>query len=523
MKKIQETRPSILEKSLWAFLFVLLALICLLAYRRDFGHDEFEAAHTAWKVLSGEKIYIDFFQHHHPFFYYVLAPVISIFGESSATVIAMRMLSFLMFLAMLFVTWRLSLRFYKDRISALITVIMLGGSFMFTDSAIEIRPDVPQTLLVLLSFACVFVYFDSRAVVHLLLSAVLLAGSFLFLQKSIFAIAIMAVLLAVSALKKHIRWSDLILYAVAGTITVLPYYIYLLVEGNLEAYYTYNWLINMKFLNTFSAFNGIGVIFRTSAVLLVFYVIGLIFIGKTTNQIRAGYISMGFLASTFLVRAPYNQYFLPAIPFMAIIAGNALSRTLKKCDKNFVTALVVSIAISFCYALRKIYYDKGSMLKIALPVIIVVAIVFVISMYRDSVKRKKWLPFAVIFSLVILSTMLLSSNKPNNVTQLAVVDYVVGVTAADDYVYDGNASYNLFRKDLDYFWFSVRDDEHRPGALMTYQREIGDYHYDIYELIARYKPKVIRLYQIDDHNAPVIRDNYTQSEEFKLIYLRNQQ
>ena len=33
------------------------------------NHDELEAVHTAWKIVQGEVIYADFFQHHHPLFY----------------------------------------------------------------------------------------------------------------------------------------------------------------------------------------------------------------------------------------------------------------------------------------------------------------------------------------------------------------------------------------------------------------------------------------------------------------------
>jgi len=519
--KINQKGSPVIERWLWIFLFILLAFISLISYRRFFGHDEFEAIHTAWKILTGERIYIDFFQHHHPFYYYAIAPLISIFGESSSSVIVLRMLSFTMFLSMLFITWRISKRLYNESFASLISVILLASSFIFTDSAIEIRPDVPQALLVLLSFASILSFFDNRSKPHLILSAVLLGASFLFLQKSIFAIAIMGLLLLVSLIKKQIKWSDIIIYAAAGILTVLPYLIYLFATDNIQTYYTFNWLINMKFLNTFSAVNGLGVILRTSLVLLVFYIIGMIFFAKTPSQIRISYISIGFLASTFLVRAPYNQYFLPAIPFMAIIAGNALYQTLKKCDKNLASALVISVSISFFYALRKLYYDKHTMLKIVLPLLILSAIVTAITFYFDSQKRKKWLDFALVIALVIPSAMLVNTNKSNNVTQLALVDYTVEITDPDDYVYDGDASFNLFRKDLDYFWFSVRDDRHRPGALMTYQQEIADYHYDIYELIEKYKPKVIRLYQVDDPSNPIISENYTMSEDFNLLYLRN--
>jgi hypothetical protein len=50
------------------------------AWLRVFDHDELEAVHTAWKMWTGERIYIDFFQHHHPLFYRLLIPVLDLFG-----------------------------------------------------------------------------------------------------------------------------------------------------------------------------------------------------------------------------------------------------------------------------------------------------------------------------------------------------------------------------------------------------------------------------------------------------------
>jgi len=74
---------------------MILLAIFLNSIFRFFYTDEFEAIHTAWKILQGEKIYVDFFQHHHPLLYLLLIPFIYIFGESITAILIIRILFFL--------------------------------------------------------------------------------------------------------------------------------------------------------------------------------------------------------------------------------------------------------------------------------------------------------------------------------------------------------------------------------------------------------------------------------------------
>ena len=64
-----------------------LALTLVLSIFRFLNDDEVEHVHSAWHVLNGALPYVDFFEHHHPLLWYVLAPVLAITGESARAVI----------------------------------------------------------------------------------------------------------------------------------------------------------------------------------------------------------------------------------------------------------------------------------------------------------------------------------------------------------------------------------------------------------------------------------------------------
>jgi hypothetical protein len=448
------------NKIFWILLVVLLAEVFYLALVRQFDYDEFDSIHSAWKLLAGEKIYVDFFHHHHPFFYYCLAGVIATIGERTLILIVMRILSYVMLVLLVLITYRFALSIFKNRTIAFISAFLLAGATIFIDSAIEIRADVPQTLCGLLSFAFVFVYFDNKRLRYLVSSAVLLGISFLLLQKGVFSILLMAGLLAANAFKKHILWRDVFVYAAAGILTVAPYYIYLLCSGTFSVYFTFNWLINMKWLNRFTAFNGLGVILRDCTLLAVFYILGLIRFPKITNEIRIGWLSLGFLASNFLIRCPYDHNFMLSIPFMAIIAGN--------------------------------------------------------SIYRIFVRHPKGLAVVLIIAFAVPSIFVFNRVKKDNRRQLEIVEYVLSITDPTDRIYDGNAAFNIFRKDIDFFWFSIKSDR----ALATYQT-MAEYNYDIYKLIEKFKPKIISGFRIDNMQVPVIADHYIQSDVHKDLFIRS--
>ena len=102
-----------------------------------------------------------------------------------------------------------------------------------------------------------------------------------------------------------------------------------------------------------------------------------------------------------------------------------------------------------------------------------------------------------------------------NFKQIEKINYVLSNTDVDDLVYDGDIRFNLFRKDIDFYYFSVR----KVGGGLVTERNIRGYEYNIYESISEKKPKIISSYMIDNLNHPTIKNNYIKSEKFDDLYL----
>ncbi len=494
----------------------MLAGIVLLSLQRFFGSDEIEGVHTAWKILAGEKIYIDFFQHHHPFFYYFLCAPIAIFGESASTLVITRQFCLTMTIAIFLTTYLISLRLFRDSLTAILSVILLGGTYIFIDSAIEIRPDLPQTLFCLAAFYFLFTYFDNKRLLYLLLSSVCLATSFLFLQKAVFAVAIIGLMLLAALYKKNITFRAIVIYVAMFVLTLLPYLIYLIASSTLSDYIALNWLLNMRFLYRFSPEAGFRTIMDRNILLVCFSIAGLIGFSNTPNARRCAWAAVGFLLSIFLVRAPFNQYFMPAMPFMAVIAANALKQTLQTKNSTLTILLIITTSVSFGYFVHRIYgYD----IRLILIAAVGLSSLASRSLIGISKRYNKFLPILILISLAVPIVEIFDRAEEGNQRKLKLVEYVLSITDEDDHIYDGAARFNVFRKDIDYFWFSVRPKNSNPGALASYQQNIADYHYDVYESIDRHKPKVIARHYIDPKH-PSISNHYKQSDLVDWLYIR---
>ncbi|CAA9585631.1 hypothetical protein AVDCRST_MAG81-3739 [uncultured Synechococcales cyanobacterium] len=88
------------------------------------------------------------------------------------------------------------------------------------------------------------------------------------------------------------------------------------------------------------------------------------------------------------------------------------------------------------------------------------------------------------------------------------------MTSPKDFVYDGNIEFNVFRKDINFFWFSLDQND----GLATY-KSMTSYDYNVYELIERFKPKVISNNFIENLSDRRIAKFYQQSPQYDALYI----
>jgi 4-amino-4-deoxy-L-arabinose transferase-like glycosyltransferase len=446
----------------WFLIAGLVILACLLSVERFFDQDEFEAVHSAWKIYAGDRIYVDFFQHHAPFLYYLLTPLIHAFGETASTLLAARMLMLGFTAGILTLVYAIANTLFNRQV-AVTGILFLFATPLFMDKAIEIRPDVPQVFFGLSSLYLLLDYFDSRRMNTLLLSAFSLGIAFLFLQKIIFLAAALHALLLWRAARAQTGYLALLIFTAVFTGTWAVYWVYLLVTDQFSQYFFLNFSFNAATLDHHYHQTPLLLehITNFNTIVIACALLG-IAIRKSSLQWEITVIALGLLIAAMLYRTQYAQYYLLVLPLLAIIAARGW---------QFIHEHQPSVA--------------------NLLLVVVFASASASYLYNILYQPNRW--------------------------QLEKIAYVNNMTLPSDYVYDGNAQFNVFRKDLDYFWFGV--DE---GKRLDKYRMLTGYQYDIYSLIEALRPKIISDHAISDLNHPVIRDHYTVTGKYKRLYIRTE-
>lgn len=328
--------------------------------------------------------------------------------------------------------------------------------------AMEMRPDSPEVALGTVALAMLMWPRANSSWLWHALIGVCLGVSFLFVQKAIFYIGAAGLLLLWRVYARLANWSDMAAMLSGLAIAVAPLAAWVLANHMADTYLFLNWTLNAHFQDRFSPLGYAVLACVTQPVTLALAATTLVALLTRRRRHREIALLAALLCLPALAaRSPYLQYWMPVMPFAAIFAAHAFS---KLYDYRRATAVVL---LSVCLA-TPLFIDA-------------------------------------------------CCGMPSNRRQLQQIGYVLDTVGPNETVYDGNALFNVFRDDVDYFWYSVNDHE----GLETY-RSLRGYHYDIYARIDRFKPKIISMHEIDQPDDPRIQNHYRQSPRYKHLWIRGE-
>jgi 4-amino-4-deoxy-L-arabinose transferase-like glycosyltransferase len=452
--------PNVVNRLFWAALAVLVACLAYRSATRGLRVDESETIHTAWLVSQGERPYVDFFQHHHPLLYYVLSPVVAACGERVGTLVACRLVTLLFMAGILAATYWLATRLF-DRSAALLAALCLITCSGFIERALEVRPDVPQTLFGLLAIVLFFPKEGPVRARSYFFAGLCLGVAMLFLQKAVFTIAALGAVLLYRLARKEAKLTDLAACAAGGFLALLPFGIWLAVWNSPGEYYFLNWTLNQHSLDRFSILPAAMNVYHDSTLLFVFAAVGATLFLVNARQRELVAVAAILLASLFVVRAPYGQYWIPIFPLVAVLAGHGLAA---------------------------VWRDRPRMAAL-------------------------FLAFVVVLPVTTGIHQALHGNYLSLWKQWEKSAYVLAVAGPNDRVYDGQLSFNFFRHDIDYLWLVT------SLQLETYQA-LRPYPYDVYRLIDEKRPKVVSSFGIANMEDVRIRGHYKKSDRYEDLFIR---
>ena len=352
MQKDQRIQMSTKNKTLFLFtswcskrkhhiLFFLLGMFLFrLIFTIYIDQDEYEGIQTAWLMMNGKHIYVDFMQHHHPFSYFLYMPFIYILGEDAFIILACRLVSWVFALGILIQLSYLIRKFSIPFWAEMLSLLSLTFCSSYYIPVLQVRPDPSMLFFALCGIQLLIRKNGSvtNSAKMLLFSGIFMGISFGFLQKSIFLIFGTGLYLLFHSPKKKVNFRVAILFSIGFSLIALPLILVLSIyTGGFENYFFWNWWINTKSLLTHSYIQMFSNTLITAGLLIVFGIIGFVSSFFKPKHSALKLIAMGllltFVFTIFLAKAIWIQYMLPLIVLLTIFEADVLRTFFSKQKK----------------------------------------------------------------------------------------------------------------------------------------------------------------------------------------------
>ncbi len=388
---------------------VFVALTLALALFRFLDSDELEHVHATWLVLQGQVPFRDFFEHHHPLTWFVLAPLLAITGETAGAILVFRLVFFLLTLAIARVTYQMALECAASRTVARLAALLLLSMTTFVGVAIEIRPDVPQILFSMLSVLYALRTVRTGSGRDALRAGAAAAVAILFLQKALLVFAPYPFALLYFVRRGVLRWTHGLWFLAGLAAVCAPAVGYLLATGSVDDYLISNWMINAR--------------------------------------VGANAYSVTWLAPDVL------RDFARNAPFWVLVIAAAIVLPLRPALRPYAVPFWLGFTtLVLIFALNRVVdrYLGATMPLLAIGVAALVV---------ELLDRAPRLPGRTLAALLIIvlspGVGMVRAAARTNGSQLAEIRALLEWSSATDRVYDYDRKINVFRPDTHYYWFRV--------------------------------------------------------------------
>jgi hypothetical protein len=390
-----------------------------LAWKGSFDIDEWQHLHASRLIGLGRLPYRDFFEHHMPGLWYLLAPSMAWAqpeldpGRAVAFLHGVRLSFLAVWAATLFLTWRLARAHAASGRAVSVATVLLAFTPMFVDKVGEVRPDGIAVCLVLLAWIALIGGIRERAVSRFLAAGLLLGASACFTQKALMAVPAVLVCLALHAWDGGAaRVRSGVVLGIGLLLPVLAILALFASAGSTATFVESNLWLNLRWVRVVPRLFAFWTFARESPFLLVAGMAGFAMALRSLRdreaRARGRYVVplalAGFSAVMLVSPAPWPQYLLNHMPLLAILGAEAVVRGAER-----------------------------------------------------WARRPEWAWAAVLALGVLPGLVVTLTTSRSNAEQLRGVRYVQTITRPADTVLDGATGYGVFRPNA-FFYAHVNWD-----------------------------------------------------------------
>ncbi|MEX2264597.1 MAG: glycosyltransferase family 39 protein [Bryobacteraceae bacterium] len=476
-RKLSWERAAVIAVCLVALSFHMVAI-----GRGSIELDEFQHLHAAWLVSQGQTPYADFFEHHTPLLYYLLAAALPLDDPGFDTIVQARYVALAFTMLAAFAAWLWMKRY--GRIEALIVVCLFASNTFLLFTGHTVFVDIHSAPLLILS-AFLIAIGEKRP--SLMAASGLAFGlAVLFnLKASMAMFAPAALILArgvVAWNSPPLRRSWLrgtVCYGLGGIAAIL-FVSALLGTSGLDGLWRYVVQMNLAWKGRHSGLRElIGIVWAEPFVCAV---AGAAVLHRCWSVYRRRFVlderdvPALFLASLglgiLLLPVVWKEYFVLVVPFVLLVAAIALGEWFRAGagDRRFA---FVSLGVLAFFGALAVFPYRAIFRGDSLAFVQSAAMIGVFAVLAIAVKHRTggswWFQKSIcialisVFPLIRVGTTL---DRLDNLDQRKPIEYILANTGAADAVFDGYSGFGVFRPHAYWYWFL-----HEEVQAMLSERE----------------------------------------------------
>ena len=349
-------KNQLVRKSLFTFITICEALLLISSFFLFYTcPDHAEHLFSSWLIWNGEVPYRDFFEHHNPLLWYLLAPIVGLMVNNALILYVSRVLCGLMWGVIFWGLYRLGRDFLK--LNKTCFGVALCCYFAFLDSYYifwELRPDFLMLGCFIwgLYFGCRFLKMQKQR--DLTLCFGLFAISFLFLQKVLVLLIPILGYGLYLLMKKRITMVQIGWACLPAGGVILLFFGYLYAENAINIY----WLLNFDLNAQMMKLHGINNLSVYAYWLPIAGLFGLRYFLKENNPYRNLLVIIWIwdIVSKGIFGASYVHYFI----FSNLIAGMIFSHFIvNHLEKKIALLVLICYFLVACDGIRNIRSNRN--------------------------------------------------------------------------------------------------------------------------------------------------------------------
>ena len=309
--------------------------------------DDVEHLRAAYFISLGDVPYRDFFEHHHPLLWYMLAPFISFFPhETVPAIYSGRLISLIISLISGFYVYKTEKKFIGGTLCALfcLNLYFWGDNAISVTGLFHVKPDIYQRCCFFIGLYYLFCYFRYQKFRHLQICALLWTMAFLFLQTTVFYVFPMVVPVGYFLYKNPQRWSDFAKASAVPIAIIVCCLVTLWQSGALTRYFETNWIFNKVYGSVWAhTTDNYFVWVNILDVLLIFCAALVFFIYKKKINIYMLTLVSGFVGELLLRMffVSHYYYLVWLVIYASMFAAPAVTKICLKFKVMFLPFIAV--------------------------------------------------------------------------------------------------------------------------------------------------------------------------------------